>query len=139
MAATELATPIASTRRFQPGRVALFAAWETLDHLDAWLAEDACGRRWAQGWHVRLKFRCRWGHVAALDGLPAYGGQHDAGGPVVAVTLARLKLPQVPRCVRRGRPVEAKTATTPDRCSPSPRLRHRGRCRPSRSGAARRP
>jgi hypothetical protein len=113
MAAMELATPIASTRRFRPGRIALFAAWETFDDLDAWLAEDARGRHWAQGWHVRLEFLRRWGHVARLDGLPAHSGQHDPREPVVAVTLARLQLPQVPRFVRWGRPVEAQVRDDP--------------------------
>lgn len=113
MAAMELATPIVSTRRFRPGRVALLAAWESFDDLDAWLTEDAVGRCWAQGWHVRLEFLRRWGHVAALDGLPAQAGQHDPSDPVVAVTLARLRLPQVPRFIRWGRPVEAQVRDDP--------------------------
>ena len=113
MAAMELGTPIVSTRRFRRGRVALFAVWESFDDLDAWLAEDAVGRRWAQGWHVRLEFLRRWGHVAALDGLPAQTGHHDPSEPVVAVTLARLKLPQIPRFIRWGRPVEAQVRDDP--------------------------
>lgn len=113
MAAMELGTPIVSTRRFRPGRVALFAAWESFDDLDVWLAEDTVGRRWAQGWYVRLEFLRRWGHVAAFDGLPAQAGHHDVSEPVVAVTLARLKLPQVPRFIRFGRPVEAQVRDDP--------------------------
>lgn len=113
MAAMELATPIASTRRFTPGRIALFAAWESFDDLDAWLVDDTAGRSWANGWHVRLEFLRRWGHVAALPGLPENAGQHDPREPVVAVTLARLKLPQVPRFVRWGRPVEAQVRDDP--------------------------
>lgn len=46
----ELATPLASTRRFPPGRVVLFAAWERFDYLDTWLAEDPLGRRWVAAW-----------------------------------------------------------------------------------------
>lgn len=113
MAAMELATPIVSTRRFRPGRVALFAVWASFDDLDAWLAEDVVGRRWATGWHVRLEFLRRWGHVAALDGLPAQVGHHDPSEPVVAVTLARLKVLQVPRFIRWGRPVEAQVRDDP--------------------------
>lgn len=107
MVTMELGTPIISMRRFRPGRVALFAAWGLFDDLDAWLAGDPVGRCWAQGWHVRLEFLRRWGHVAAFDGLPSQAGHHDVSEPVVAVTLARLKLPQVPRFIRWGRPVEA--------------------------------
>lgn len=113
MAAMELATPIVSTRRFRPGQVALFAAWESFGDLDAWLTEDAVGRRWAEGWHVRLEFLRRWGHVAAFDGLPEQAGHHDPADPVVAVTLARLRLSQVPRFVRWGRPVEAQVRDDP--------------------------
>lgn len=114
MAVMELATPIISTRRFRPGRVALFAVWKSFDDLDAWLAEDASGRRWAQGWHVRLEFLRRWGHVTGLGDLPEQAGRHDPAEPVVAVTLARLKVLQVPRFIRWGRPVEAQVRDDPE-------------------------
>jgi hypothetical protein len=113
MAAMELGTPIVSTRRFRPGRVALFACWESFDDLDAWLADDAVGRLWAKGWHVRLEFLRRWGHLAELDGLPAQAGHHELSEPVVAVTIARLKIPQVLRFIRWGRPVEAQVRDDP--------------------------
>jgi hypothetical protein len=114
MAAMALGTPIVSTRRFRPGRVALFAAWESFDDLDAWLTDDPNGRRWADGWHVRLEFLRRWGHHDALDGLPVTAGHHDMSEPVVVVTLARLKLPQVLRFIRWGRPVEAQIRDDPN-------------------------
>jgi hypothetical protein len=113
MAAMELGTPIVSTRRFRPSRGALFAMWASADDLDAWLADDPAGRRWAEGWHVRLELLRRWGHVAALDGLPEQAGDHDPSEPVVAVTLARLRLPQVPRFIRWGRHVEAQVRDDP--------------------------
>lgn len=113
MAVMELGTPIVSRRRVRPGRLMLFAAWASVDDLDAWLADDAAGRRWAAGWHVRLELLRRWGHVAALDGLPAQAGHHEPSEPVVAVTLARLQLPQVPRFIRWGRPVEAQVRDDP--------------------------
>ena len=61
----------------------------------------------AAGWHVRLAFQRRWGHVTEFDGLAESVGEQDPAAPVVAVTLARMKLPQVPRFIRWGRPVEA--------------------------------
>lgn len=109
----ELGAPILSGRRFQLRQVALFAAWDSMEHLDAYLADDPRGRVWSKGWHVRLEFLRRWGHVAAFDGLPRRAGEHDAGDPVVAVTLARLKLPQIPRFIRWGRPVEAQVRDDP--------------------------
>jgi hypothetical protein len=113
MALMELGAPIASPRRVQLRHLALFAAWDTTDHLDAYLADDPSGRRWSQGWHVRLEFLRRWGHVAAFDGLPIHGAGHDPSEPVIAVTLARLKLPQVPRFIRWGRPVESQVRDDP--------------------------
>lgn len=104
---------MASTRRFRPGRIALFAAWESFDDLDTWLDNSADGLRWAQGWHARLEFLRRWGHVAPFDTLPARAGQHDLSEPLVAVTLARLRLPQVPRFIHWGRPVETQVRDDP--------------------------
>jgi hypothetical protein len=60
----------------------------------------------ALGWHVRLEFLRRWGRVSEFDDLPASAGEVAPTEPVVAVTLARLKLTQVPRFIRWGKPVE---------------------------------
>ena len=64
------------------------------------------GRTLSEGWHVRLKFLRRWGHFSELDDLPANDDDTDPTLPVVAVTLARLKLPQLCRFIRWGKPVE---------------------------------
>ena len=92
--------------RWQIGRLAMFAAWRDEAALDAFLAETKLGRTLADGWHVRLRFLRRWGHLRALDGLPATAGDTDLEAPVVAVTIARLALLQVPRFLRWGKPVE---------------------------------
>ena len=113
MTLMELGAPIVSPRRFQLRHLALFATWDSTDHLEAYLADDPSGRLWSPGWHVRLELLRRWGHVAAFDGLPVHGAAHDPSEPVVAVTLARLKLPQVPRFVRWGRPVENQVRDDP--------------------------
>ncbi|HWG94544.1 MAG TPA: hypothetical protein VNU66_09995 [Mycobacteriales bacterium] len=113
MTAMELGTTVVSTRRFRAGRVVLVARWESFDHLDAWLADDPAGRRWAQGWHVRLEPLRRWGRVRGLDDVPEQVQPHDPAEPVVAVTLARLRLPEVPRFVRWGRPVEEQVRDAP--------------------------
>jgi hypothetical protein len=109
----ELGAPIVSARRIQLRQLALFAVWDTTDHLEAYLAHDPIGRLWSSGWHVRLEFLRRWGHVAAFDGLPVHGAAHDPSEPIVAVTLARLAVPQVPRFIRWGRPVEIQVRDDP--------------------------
>jgi hypothetical protein len=84
----------------------MFASWESERALDAFLMETKLGHKLAMGWHVRLEFLRRWGRVSEFDDLPVSVGEVDPSTPVVAVTLARLKLPQVPRFIRWGKPVE---------------------------------
>ena len=49
----------------------------------------------------------RWGSVSAFDGLPEVARETDPDAPVVAVTLARLRLTQAFRFLRWGKPVES--------------------------------
>ncbi|HEX8393893.1 MAG TPA: hypothetical protein VF665_16240 [Longimicrobium sp.] len=101
-----LGAPIMSPARMQLRHLTMFAAWEGEAAVDDFLAGSALGRALATGWHVRMAFQRRWGQVRAFDGLPESVGEQDPEAPVVAVTLARMKLPQVPRFIRWGRPVE---------------------------------
>jgi hypothetical protein len=48
----------------------------------------------------------RWGTVREFDGLMESDASSDRDAPVIAVTLARMKLLQVPRFIRWGKPVE---------------------------------
>lgn len=106
MAVMELGSPIFSPARMQLGRLAIFAAWENERAIDDFLTESELGRAVALGWHVRLEFLRRWGRVAEFEDLPERVGEVPNDTPVVAVTLARLKLPEVPRFIRWGKPVE---------------------------------
>ncbi len=106
MTVMELGSPILSRARMQWRHLAVFAAWENEEALDGFLAQTKLGRTLASGWHVRLEFLRRWGHVAALEGLPARAAEVEPSTPVVAVTLARMRLTQVPRFIRWGKPVE---------------------------------
>lgn len=101
-----LGVPMLSPMRWQVRRLAMFAAWENEAAIDDFLQSTRLGRALATGWHVRLTFLRRWGHVAAFDGLPAVVAETDPEAPVVAVTIARLKMLQVPRFIRWGLPVE---------------------------------
>lgn len=101
-----LGAPILSPARMQLRHLTMFAAWESHAAIDEFLAGTWLGRALATGWHVRMAFQRRWGYVSAFDGLAESVGEQDPAAPVVAVTLARMKLPQVPRFIRWGRPVE---------------------------------
>lgn len=106
MTVMALGSPILSPARMQLRKLAVFAAWESERALDTFLMDSALGRTLAAGWHVRLEFLRRWGHISELPDLPASAAEVDPSTPVVAVTLARLKLPEVPRFIRWGKPVE---------------------------------
>ena len=106
MAVMALGSPMLSPARMQLRRLAVFASWDSERAVDSFLLESDLGRTLATGWHVRLEFLRRWGRVSAFGDLPASAGEVEPATPVVAVTLARLKLLQVPRFVRWGKPVE---------------------------------
>ena len=106
LALMRLGAPTFSPDRLQLRRLAVFAQWRDEDAVDRFLAEDRLGRHLAEGWHVRLQFLRRWSTLAALPDLPARAGTWDQGEPVVAVTVARMRLGEVPRFLRWGKPVE---------------------------------
>ncbi|HEV2796517.1 MAG TPA: hypothetical protein VGV65_02775 [Nocardioides sp.] len=101
-----LGAPVVSPDRLQLRRLAVFAQWRDEAALEGFLAADPLGRELAGGWHVRLEFLRRWSTIAALPGLPVRAGTWEQHEPVVAVTLARMRVPEVPRFLRHGRPVE---------------------------------
>lgn len=106
MAAMTLGAPILSPARLQMRKLAVFAAWESHDALDAFLAGSELGGVLSEGWYVRLGLLRRWGHFPEFGEFPPGNEDADPNLPVVAVTLARLKLAQVPRFIRWGKPVE---------------------------------
>lgn len=95
-----------SPKRLLLRRTAVFARWEDEAALESFLERHPLGRRLARGWHVRLEFVRRWGSVAELADLPEDVGRSDPDEPVVAVTLARMRLPELVRFIHWGRPVE---------------------------------
>jgi hypothetical protein len=101
-----LGAPIVSPARMQLRHLTMFAGWESQVAINEFLANTVLGRALASGWHVRMVFLRRWGHVSEFEGLAESVGDQDPAAPVVAVTLARMKLLQVPRFIRWGRPVE---------------------------------
>lgn len=113
MTAMTLGAPILSPARMQLKNLAVFASWESEDALDAFLADTKLGRTLATGWHVRLEFLRRWGHLSGLDDLPVNVEDAEPTQPVVVVTLARLRLPELVRFIRWGRPVEKQVRDHP--------------------------
>ncbi len=114
MAAMELGAPILTPKRMQLRNLAMFAAWENEEALDQFLTTHEIGQSLFSGWHVRMKFIRRWGHFPNFEHLPEEAETSSPSEPVVAVTLARLKLPQVYRFIHFGRPVEEQVRDHPE-------------------------
>lgn len=108
-----LGRPIALPWRYRPHQIALFAAWQDEDAIDGFMQSSRLGRALAKGWHVRMEFVRRWGYISELDGLPSRAIHHDDQLPVVAVTLARLRVSQAIRFIRWGKPVEEQVRDDP--------------------------
>ncbi len=102
----QLGARVLSPQRLQLTRLAMFAAWDNEEAIDDFLARPGLGAAFADGWHVRMEFLRRWGHITEFDGLPISTGATDPDLPVVAVTLARLKHSQLFRFIKWGKPVE---------------------------------
>lgn len=106
LALMRLGAPTVSPDRMQLRRMAVFAQWRDEVSLERFLGEDALGRHLAGGWHVRLQFLRRWSTLKALPDLPLSAGAWEQNEPVVAVTVARMRLREVPRFLHSGKPVE---------------------------------
>lgn len=114
LAEMQLGSAVFSPRRLQVHRLAVFAEWADEAALERFLAEDPLGRELDGGWHVRLEFLRRWGIVRELAHLPEVAERASLDEPVVAVTLARARLPELPRFIHWGRPVERQVRDHPE-------------------------
>lgn len=105
MSVMTLGSPIFSPSRMLFNQVAVFAQWENETSIDDFLGNDRVGTMLATGWHARLSFLRQWGSISEFK-IPDKNIEDDPNSPVVAVTLARMKMFQVPRFISWGRPVE---------------------------------
>lgn len=112
-AGMQLGAPVLSPSRFHTTRLAMFAAWDDEAALDEFLASSGLGNLLSKGWHVRMQFLRRWGHVEAFGELPEEAERSDPCEPIVAVTLARMRLPRLARFIHWGRPVEQQVRDDP--------------------------
>jgi hypothetical protein len=99
------------SRTLSPSRMLLrqlvvFAQWENEEAINHFLFNDGLGAVLARGWHTRLRFMRQWGKISDFE-IPRESVELDENKfPIVAVTLAKMKLPEVPRFIYWGRPVE---------------------------------
>jgi hypothetical protein len=106
MTAMTLGSAIFSPSRMLIRQVAVFAQWENEAAIDNFLAENSFGKILATGWHTRLAFLRQWGKITEFK-IPEISHELESTeAPVVAVTIARMKILEIPRFIRWGRPVE---------------------------------
>ncbi|MCX2745627.1 hypothetical protein OO013_17225 [Mangrovivirga sp. M17] len=106
MTAMTLGSKIFSPSRMLIRQVAVFAQWENESALNDFLEQNDFGKTLAKGWHTRLIYLRQWGKINGFKIPDESIESDDPESPVVAVTLARMKLPEVPRFINWGRPVE---------------------------------
>ena len=107
-----LGAPVLSARRYGILDVATLLWWRDESSVEQYLASPE-GRALADGWHVKLKLYRRWGHIAELADAVACADAAAPARPVVAITLARLKLRETLRFTRFGKPVERQVRDHP--------------------------
>ena len=106
MTSMTLGSKVFSPSRMLIRQVAVFAQWENESAIDNFLEKDDFGKTLSKGWHTRLAYLRQWGKINEFV-IPKESHEFDnPEAPVVAVTLARMKLFQVPRFIHWGRPVE---------------------------------
>ncbi|WP_345468884.1 hypothetical protein [Paeniglutamicibacter antarcticus] len=114
LAGMQLGAAVISPHRMQVRRMAVFAQWEAEAALVDFLAQHPFGRKLSEGWHVRLEFLRRWGEVRDMVLFPEGEERLELNEPVVAVTLARMRLFEMPRFIHWGRPVERQIRDHPE-------------------------
>jgi len=87
-------------------RAGLIAFWDDDDAFDRFLDNDPIGQRFAGGFQTRLKPLRAYGSWPGLptDVASSRAIEHD--GPVVVLTLGRLRISQTVRFLRASRPAE---------------------------------
>lgn len=106
MTSMTLGSQIFSPSRMLIRQVAVFAQWENEEAIDIFLKNDKLGIALAKGWHTRLIYLRQWGSIDEFVIPKDVKELDEPNAPVVAITLARMKLFEVPRFIHWGRPVE---------------------------------
>ncbi len=99
--------------RLDPGRIALFAAWENDAALDRFLATHPLANALRGGWHTRLQAMHTFGAWPPLAGLHGKEPSMHDDEPAAALTIGRLRLSQAPRFLKAGAAAERLAANDP--------------------------
>jgi hypothetical protein len=95
------------------GRVALVAFWDDDSALDRFLSGHPMATKLAGGWHIRLAPLRAFGSWPGLPSDTPTSRVVDHEGPVVALTLGRLRLTQTMRFLRASAKAEGRALGAP--------------------------
>lgn len=97
---------VLSTKRFNTDSLGFFMWWNSEAELDDFLKQPKHQLFTKKGWHIRLRLYRRWGGISEINNSTVVPERKDPNSPVVAVTLARLRLTETLRFTKWGKPVE---------------------------------
>ncbi|PJZ46103.1 hypothetical protein [Leptospira brenneri] len=108
----QLGEPLFSKQRYRFSQVVLVAHWESEEDLEYFLHQSKQDPIHL-GWQIRLRLYRRWGKIREIESATIYQKNFDAKAFMAAITLARLKLTQVFRFTKWGKPVEKQVRDHP--------------------------
>lgn len=108
----QLGAPVLSPLRYGFLDFSTLCSWRTEAALNEHVLRPG-GLALNDGWHVRLRLYRRWGRIRELDNAVVNADLAAPTQPVVAITLARLKLAETLRFTRYGKPVERQVRDHP--------------------------
>ena len=108
-----LGQSVMSPGRYHWSSLVFLAYWEAESALADFLERPVYSVFARPAWHIRMRLYRRWGTYAPLDSANTYTELTDPEGPVVGLTLARLRLSETLRFARFGKPVEAQVRDHP--------------------------
>ena len=100
-----LGESVLAPHRYNFESVAFFAWWSKESFLSDFLKYSSYNFL-KNGWHVRMKLYRRWGKITELSNAFVQPSLAEPEKTVVAVTLARLRLREITRFTKWGKPVE---------------------------------
>ena len=101
----KLGHPVFSFSRYNLTTLAFIARWKDEASLDQFIQNKKSNFLKSETWSVRLKPYRQWGHYEGLNDLSLTDTQKPKG-PIIGLTVAKLRLTQVFRFARWGKPVE---------------------------------
>ncbi|MEZ4743860.1 MAG: hypothetical protein R3B45_15685 [Bdellovibrionota bacterium] len=104
--AMNLGQNIFSFSRYRFNTLAFIARWSDEESLERFLSKKANSFGSASAWHIRMRPYRRWGSFTGLEAAYLFEEFKNPRGSVVGLTVAKLRLSQVRRFTKWGKPVE---------------------------------